>query len=285
MKVPVSIVVLTKNEEQDLPGCLEAAFRVTDDVLVLDSGSADRTREIAEAAGASFYEHHFSGFGDQRNWAIDHLPHRYPWVLHLDADERVTEAFESEVRTLLAAEPGEAGFYVPNKLMLGNQWLRFSSGYPVYQVRLFHRERLRFVNHGHGQREVTSGRLGYLREPYLHFAFSKGLNAWLHKHVDYASEEVLKWSQECTDWRETLWQCLQRDPIVRRRALKRVSFALPGRSLLRFIHQLIFKAGILDGRAGITYARMMAVFEGMIAANVSALKTGVSISRAWKRGH
>ncbi len=79
---------------------------------------------------------------------------------------------------------------MPSKLMLGEHWIRFSSGFPVYQVRLFHRERLRFADHGHGQREVTLYPIGYMKEPYLHYAFSKGFHDWLSKHARYAIQEA-----------------------------------------------------------------------------------------------
>ncbi len=95
-------------------------------------------------------------------------------MLALRRDERVTAEFVSELKAIVTGSPQFGGYYVPSKLMLGEHWIRFSSGFPVYQVRLFHRERLRFADHGHGQREVTLYPIGYMKEPYLHYAFSKG---------------------------------------------------------------------------------------------------------------
>src|SRR5262252_6699414 len=83
---PVTAMVFTLNEEQNLPRCLES-LRWCDDVIVIDSFSKDRTEEICRAAGVRFYQHAFEGFGSQRNWAIDHTAPKYDWILILDADE------------------------------------------------------------------------------------------------------------------------------------------------------------------------------------------------------
>src|SRR5262249_38851896 len=92
---PITLVVLTKDEEHNIAGCL-ASTAAFDDVHVLDSGSTDRTSEIAEAAGAKVWHNPFRGFGQQRNWAADHIPARYDWHLHLDADERLTPELVAE---------------------------------------------------------------------------------------------------------------------------------------------------------------------------------------------
>lgn len=275
--VPVTVIVLTLDEEANVRECLTSAQAFSDDVHVLDSGSTDATVAIARSMGVAIHHNRFTGFGDQRNWAIDHIPHRYDWVLHLDADERPTEDFLAELQQIVASSPAESGFFVPNKLMLGERWLRRCSGYPVYQVRLFHRRQLRFANHGHGQREVADGTLGYMREPYLHFAFSKGLVAWMEKHARYAAAEAALADAECGLAAE-LHRCLTGDAVARRRAMKRLSFRLPARPLLRMLEILLLRRGLLDGRAGWTYARMMAAYEAMLLAYRSATRQGVPLS-------
>ena len=267
-------VVLTYNEERSLPHCLASLEGVCDDVHVLDSGSADGTLAAAEAGGAAVHSNPFTGFGDQRNWAIDNVPHRHPWVLHLDADERLTPALAAELRRTLAADPAEAGFYLASKLLLGGRWLRHAGGYPTYQVRLFHRGRLRFENHGHGQREVTDGELGTLHEPYLHDAFAKGLDDWFAKHARYARAEAEK---SFVDGRVDWPGLLSGDGVRRRRAAKSLSLRLPARPTLRMLHVLVVKRGVLDGRAGWTYASMLAAYEAMTAAHLRRLRAGLDL--------
>jgi glycosyltransferase involved in cell wall biosynthesis len=273
-KLSVTVVILTKNEQTNLPGCLNNVRLYFDDVIVLDSGSTDGTLAIAREAGVPAYVNPFTGFGDQRNFAIDQIRHQYAWSLHLDADERVTEPFIEELRDVLTTDPMEAGFYVPNRLMLGDRWLRYSSGYPVYQVRLFHRERLRFENWGHGQREVTDGRLGYFKQPYLHYGFSHGLSAWMQKHVLYAEQEAIQAISDSEPIWRTLCQAFSFRAVPRRRAWKRLSYHFPFRSDLRFLYTLVLKRGFLDGRAGWTYASMLATYESMFATHLSAKARG-----------
>ena len=163
-----SVVVLAQDEAINIEACLRSC-RSCDDIHVVDSGSTDDTREIAAAMGAVVHRHAFASFGQQRNWAIDNISIRNDWVLHLDADERLTPALDAELRTLVVRNPPEAGFFVPSKLIFMGRWMRHTAG-PMYQVRFFNRRRLRFVDYGHGQREQTAGQLGTVQHPYLHLS-------------------------------------------------------------------------------------------------------------------
>jgi hypothetical protein len=162
-------------------------------------------------------------------------------------------------------------------LLLGGHWLRYSSGYPVYQVRLFHCDRLRFENHGHGQREVTDGVLGYLNQPYIHDAFAKGLDDWFAKHGRYARTEAETLFADRRSLAETVSYALRGDAVQRRRAIKSLAYRLPGRGFLRLFHALILNRGALDGPAGWTYARMLAAYESMVTVHLSRLKNGIDL--------
>lgn len=273
--LPLTVVILTYNEETALPDCLRSLSGRAHDVHVLDSGSNDATLQVAREFGIPVHFNAFTGFGDQRNWAIDNIPHAHDWVLHLDADERMTPELYEELLVLLAQPRHEAGFFVASKLMLAGQWLRYSSGFPVYQLRLFHRGHLRFENHGHGQREVTSGSIGYLHSPYLHEAFSKGLDDWFTKHARYARHEAEDIHRDRCSVFTLLQQLIGQDPVTRRRTLKSIAYRLPGRPTLRLLQLLIINRGLLDGSAGVVYARMMAVYESMINVHLSRIRSGI----------
>jgi glycosyltransferase involved in cell wall biosynthesis len=273
----ITLVVLTQDEERNIAGCLASATDFQD-VHVLDSGSTDRTVEIARSRGAAVHYNPFRGFGQQRNWAIDHIPARYDWQLHLDADERLTPELIAEMGREVGGDPPLGGYQVPSKLLFAGRWLRHSGQYPGYQVRLFHRRRLRFTDHGHGQREQTDYPLGCLREPLLHHAFSKGLDHWFAKHAVYARREaeqalgVAALPAEAAAARPSLFS---RDPILRRRALKGLAARLPGRYFLRLAYMLLFKRAFLDGSAGIAYAHMLATYEAMIDVHLRLLRHGL----------
>jgi glycosyltransferase involved in cell wall biosynthesis len=277
VKLPLTVVVLTLNEEQNLPSCLQSIVAHAEDVHVLDSGSTDATVRIAREFGVPVHTNSFAGFGQQRNWAIDNIEHRHQWVLHLDADERPTPELLGEIEGLLERDPTEAGFFIASKLMLDGHWLRYSSGYPVYQVRLFHRERLRFQDHGHGQREVTAGRIGYLQSPYLHEAFNKGLDDWFAKHARYARREAEQLQRESRGVPELVSAVFSVDAVGRRRAVKALAYKLPGRPVLRLFQLLLINRGILDGRSGVIYARMMATYEAMINVHLCRLKSRIGV--------
>ncbi|MBX3435494.1 MAG: glycosyltransferase family 2 protein [Pirellulales bacterium] len=272
--LPLSVVILCKNEAVNLPGCLDSLAGIVDDVHVVDSGSTDETVAIAERRGAIVSSHEFRSFGQQRNWTIDNLELRHDWVFHLDADERFTPDLVDEIRALTTPHNQKAGYYVPSKLMWGDRWLRRSGEYPACQVRLFHKDRLRFCDSGHGQRESTSGELGRLQSPYLHYPFSKGLEDWFVKHVRYARQEAEEFFAVGTTLGADLRAIAGGRGIERRRALKRLSYRLPARGWLRMMHLLVIKRAILDGRGGILYARMKSAYETMVGVFLAAGRVG-----------
>lgn len=272
--VPISLVVLTHNEAQNICECLASA-QSFDERHVLDSGSIDGTVELARQTGAETHYHPFTGFGTQRNWAINNIPTRHDWQLHLDADERLTPEGVAEMAAAVAADAGVGGYFVPSKLMFAGRWLKYAGGYPTYQVRLFHKARLRFIDYGHGQREESSFPISRLREPYLHFAFSHGLDRWFAKHAVYArleAEEAIRESGGTAAWGELL----SRNRVLRRRALKRLAYRLPCRYVFRLAYMLVLKRAVLDGSAGITYATMIATYEAMSETHLRLLRRGVS---------
>lgn len=268
---PVSVVILTLNEEINIEDCI-ASCAWCDDVHVLDSGSTDRTQEIAERLGAKVHVHPFESFGAQRNWAIDNIPIKHDWIFHLDADERFTPELVREMASVIETDPPEAGYDVPHKLMFMGRWLKRAGGYPTYQVRFFHRERLRFKDYGHGQRESTDGKIGRLTESYLHYSFSKGLYDWLDKHNRYSSLEALQAVRSCQEplqWR----RLFDGNPVARRRAWKELSFRIPCRPQVRWFVTMFVLGGVLEGRAGWSYARLLTVYEQMTTLKLRLLRS------------
>jgi len=264
--VKVSVLLITFNEAQTLPRCLEA-LRWCDDIVIVDSGSTDGTIEIGLASGARLLHHGFSDFSSQRNYGLEHGKFLNEWILHLDADEVVTAQFVEKLNTLVPDEHTDA-YFVPSKMILFGKWLKYSSLYPVYQARLGHVSRLKFRQEGHGQREdLPQERMGYFDEPYLHYSFSHGMSSWLRKHVRYADDEAVQIfaSRKERDFR---WgDLLSRDRLRRRRGLKILSQQLYplARPWVRFFYIFLLRRGCLDGKWGLIYCFMLSLYEGMIA--------------------
>jgi glycosyltransferase involved in cell wall biosynthesis len=260
----VSVVVIAKNEATNIRRCLESLAGV-EDVVVIDDDSSDETPIIAASLGARVIRHRFESFAVQRNWALENANLKHPWVLMLDADEALTPAAEGEMASAAAqAGPEVAGFLLCRKTIFFNRWLRHADGFPVWIMRLVRRGRARFVDAGHGEVPAppVDGDLGKVREPFLHYPFSRGLGHWLDRHNDYSTREAemelstaLGWT-----WREVLWG----HGPQRRKALRNLARNLPFRPFLRFCHHYFWQWGFLDGRAGLAFSLLMAGYEGVI---------------------
>ena len=153
--------------------------------------------------------------------------------------------------------------------------LKHAGMYPSYQVRFGRRDALRFVDHGHGQREVQPPeQVGTLRNPLDHYNFSKGVNDWFARHLRYAEREARLMLAE-REQPLQLSDLFRRDATVRRRALKRVAGHLPLRPWLRFAYVYVLRGGFLDGAAGLRYARMLAIYQQFIDLRCTELRLGV----------
>ena len=136
----------------------------------------------------------------QRNYALDTIGFKHDWVLHLDADEVVTAALRDEI-ALAIADSRFSAYRIASRLMFMGRWLRFSGMYPSYQVRLGRKDSLRFDQVGHGQREsLGAGQVGTLKNPYLHYGFSKGLADWIERHNRYSTDEA-RFELQAQRWR------------------------------------------------------------------------------------
>lgn len=261
----ISVVILTKDEQRDLPDCLRS-LDWCDDIHVVDSGSTDQTVEIARLKGANVLHHEFESFGRQRNWALDNCPFKHRWILFLDADETSTDAFHRAlVQAVTMDSPDLAGFYCCWKLIYCDRWLKHSDSFPKWQFRLLKRGRARFTDFGHGQKEdQVDGRIGYLTEPYLHFPLSKGLVHWVERHNHYSDHEARARLECPVEWN----RMLSRHGSIRNKALKPLVSRLPGWPLVRFLWMYFVRLGFLEGRPALIYCAGIAFYEFLIQAKM-----------------
>ncbi len=258
----ISVLILTRNEEQDLPGCLDAVAWC-DDIHVLDSGSTDHTAQIAQDRGALVSVRAFDGYASQRNAGLQ-LPFRHPWVLVLDADERPTQSLCTEMRkSIQSASPALAAFRVRRRDYLWGTWLKHAQLTPFY-VRLLRPECVRYTREINEIAEVT-GDIGELAGTLEHLAFSKGIGHWVAKHNDYSTREAQLLASGAAIRAASLRQALfAKDFGERRVAQKAIFYKLPGRPLLKWFGMVFVRRAILDGRAGVAYATLQAIYEYLI---------------------
>jgi len=232
MRKTLSVAMIAMNEETNLPRTLDSV-RWADEIIVVDSGSKDRTIEIAQSFGAKTSYHDFGGHGEQKNIALDLCTSE--WILLLDADEVLTPELQAEIQTLLSGEPKFGAYWIPRLNLYFGRWIRHGGFYPDRKLRLFRRGHAR-LSEGVGPHSTPQfkGPRGKLRGDMLHYAYPT-LAIYL-EHMGRYSNEIAQLLYR--DGRTSrflpafLWNCIL-NPIA------------------TFIYNYFFRLGFLDGREGL----------------------------------
>ena len=262
--MPYSTLVLTKNEAINVGRCLDSLAEC-DDIVVVDSFSDDETEAIVKTSPVRFLQRGFDTFAGQRNWAIDNVVFKHRWVLHLDADECMTPQLHAELSRLADADEKSA-YMLANRVIFMGRWIRRCTMYPYYQARFLRLGESRFKQVGHGQHldHATRG-TGIAIEPYTHYNFSKGIADWVARHNRYADDEAQRITCDERGFLVSLPEALfSRDAGGRQQAHKRLADLLPLRPLVRFLYLYCWKGGFLDGRPGLHYCMLMAIYDYLI---------------------
>jgi glycosyltransferase involved in cell wall biosynthesis len=181
-KISLSVAVITKDEEKNLPACL-ASVSFADDIVVVDSGSTDGTVGIARDFGCRVFVEDWKGYGPQKNSALAKC--RHPWVLVLDADERVPQNTREEIMRTVGTAPEADAFRIKRRNFLHGRWLKHSGYWPDRQIRLVNKDRGSFQNVIH-EKWVTSGMVSDLDGYIEHYAFD-GYSDMLKTLDDYST--------------------------------------------------------------------------------------------------
>lgn len=249
--LPLSVIVLTLNEERHLPGCLASVAGLARQILVMDSGSTDRTVELARAAGAEVVHRAFTGFASQRNAALELA--RQPWILFLDADERVPPELAAEIRQALGQVTDEiAGFWIPTQNWMFGRWIRGGGWWPDEHLRLLRAGRARYRPDVEVHEVVKlDGEADRLAHPLVHINY-ESYREFLAKQARYAR--------------------IRAEMLVRqgRRPRRRTYLGQPARELWR---RFVTLRGYRDGLVGLFLALAMAWHE---------LHTWLLVRRLWR---
>ncbi|WP_424099302.1 glycosyltransferase family 2 protein [Moorena producens] len=282
-KLPVSVLIPAKNEEANLPACLESVNRA-DEVFVVDSQSSDRSIEIVEEYGANIVQFYFDGFWPKKkNWSLENIEFRNQWVLIVDCDERITPELWDEIAVAIE-NPDYNGYYINRRVFFLGKWIRFGGKYPDWNLRLFKHEKGRYENlktegiPNTGDNEVHEhvvlhGKAGYLENDMLHIDF-KDIYHWLERHNRYSNWEARVYLNLLTgkDDSGTIGGNLFGDAVQRKRFLKKIWVRLPFKPLLRFILFYFIQLGFLDGKAGYIYGRLLSQYEYQIGVKLYELQ-------------
>jgi len=260
--MPVSVLILTYNEAINIADCLHSVSW-SDDLVVLDSFSTDETVAIARSLNARVEQRRFDDYASQRNYGLQQIEYRHPWVLMLDADERVPEDLRAEMEAVVAGAPAELCLLRCRRRdhLLG-RWIRRSSGYPTWFGRLVRIGKV-YAERPYNEQIKTDGTAATLRHHLDHYPFNKGFQEWISKHNRYSTMEAEFLHRTGGDaWR---WSDLvARDPGRRRVALKGIVYSMPLRPAMVFAALYFVRGGLLEGRAGLTFCLLRAWYEFMI---------------------
>jgi glycosyltransferase involved in cell wall biosynthesis len=250
----ISVIVLTFNSELTIGKTLECAQRVSDDIHVVDSYSSDHTLEIARSYGARIVQHPFVHYGDQRNWAIDNLPFKHNWQLHLDADEFLSPDLIREIERLKTVPCDDVdGFYIPRLTRFLGRDIRHGGHYPIWHLRLFRGGAGRCESRKYDQHFILNGSAQRIAAPMIDDN-RMSLKEWTDRHNRWSEAEVQEILHPTS---EGIIQAKLRGgtPMQMKRAMRKLFLRVPlfVRSMVFFLYRYLFRLGFLDGKAGLIY--------------------------------
>jgi glycosyltransferase involved in cell wall biosynthesis len=277
MTPSLSIVILTYNEEANLPFALASVKTLDARVYVVDSGSSDNTSAIARAGGCEVVVHPFTTQAEQINWALESIAFDTDWIMRLDADEVVTPQLASELQEVLPrAASDTTGFEVKRRVVFWNQWIRHGGYYPTWLLRVWKRGTARSEQRWMDEHMIsTKGRIGRLRNDIID-ENHKGVGFWVDKHNHYADREV----NDLVSAQGSSSQLAISGQAGRRRWLKqRVYTRLPlfFRAFAYWFFRYVLRLGFLDGIPGLVFHFNQALwYRLLVDAKLYEMRSGRS---------
>ena len=255
----ITVIILTKNEEKNIKNAIESVKQLAKRIIVVDSGSTDKTCEIAQSCGAEIYVHQFITHGQQFNWALNSLDIKTNWVFRLDADEVVTPELSNEIieKCEIHSDDDVNGLVGNFKVYFLGKFLKHGGMYPFYRTTIFKYGKGFIDEEGmRDQTVITEGKLIYLKNDFLHYDF-KSLDAWILKHNWYSTLEVRNLFNE-DSYQVEGKRTKSADKTIKMR--DKFYYKLPSflRARFYFWYRYYFKLGFLDGNPGKIYAFLQA---------------------------
>ena len=257
--IPISVIILTHNEEANIRDCLESLQGWISQIIVVDSGSTDSTREIVKEYTDQIYHHPFENYSLQRNWAQENLPIQHEWILHLDADERCTPQFWISLKEFFedpALVEQFSGLLIRRMIEFMGRNIRYGGLYPTYHCRIFKKNRGWCELRDYDQHFMVDGLVKKLPVDIIEVT-ATSLESWTSRHNRWAQMESKYLVQKKNGFQSGSLQPKFRGTPIERRRWFRVSILESAplflRALVYFIYRYILRGGFLDGKEGLIY--------------------------------
>ncbi len=257
-KLPLSVIILTFNEEKNIEECLKSVHGWVEEIFIVDSYSTDRTLEIAKEYTEKIYQHEFVNQAKQFNWALENLPIKTEWVMRLDADERWTEDGFKELREIINNDKAD-GAYLKMKIYFMGKWIKHGDFYPNYFLRVFKKSKSKIEDRWMDEHIMVNGKtiVSNIDVIEANYDRQKNIHLWTTKHNNYSTREAI----ECILQKYNLQKIgtvadITGGKTKKKRWLKENFYnKLPLfiRPLLYYIYRYFFKLGFLDGKEGLIF--------------------------------
>jgi glycosyltransferase involved in cell wall biosynthesis len=254
-KLPISVIVLTFNEEKNIEDCLKSVSGWVEDIFIVDSCSTDNTLRIASRYTGNIVQHEFDDYASQRNWALNNLPINSAWIMNLDSDQRVSARLKDELIKIFASSEINKidGFITNTKTVFLDKWVRHGGHYPLYRHYLFRKGAGSYEERKYHQHCIVKGRILRLKEEMVD-VISSDIETFIFRVNRWSSAEAQEYLSQ--SGKDTLEASLTAGPIERKRWLKKnIYWRLPPilRVYLYFFYRFVIRLGFLDGWKGFVF--------------------------------
>ena len=281
MKIPITVIILTFNEEKNITDCLNSIYGLVDEIIIIDSYSTDKTIEIVKEYDLQYHQHPFLNYSAQRNWAFDNVPIKHNWILNIDADHRLTEELASELKLLFEDDIDLSinGFLASRKTIFMGKWIKYGGHYPTYHAILFRKGYGYCEERLYDQHFKVEGIVKKLKGDVIDL-ITESLTSFTLRHNKWSDLEALEqFSGTLNNNSKLIKGSLNGNPIQKRRFFKNIydNFPLFVRPLVYFFVRYFLRLGFLDGKRGLIFHFLQCFwFRFLIDAKLYELKKNAS---------
>lgn len=257
-KLPVTAIVMTYNEERNLPACLESIKDYIDDIIVVDSFSEDKTEEIAYLYTEKFYKNKWINYSKQYLWSIDNTDIKNEWILRIDADERWTKEGFDELRNIIEGDSAD-GVYVKMQIFFMGRFIKHGDFYPNYFLRVYKRSKGSMEDRWMDEHIMVNGKtvLSTIDVIESNYDRQENISLWTAKHNSYSTREAVEFiiAKHNLHDIDTVANIFGNKTERKRWLKENIYFKIPlfVRPVLYFIYRYFFKLGFLDGKEGFIF--------------------------------